>query len=158
MPAEETPGEIPSTGPHVFNMQKWISTAPFEELLNMDIVEAENGEALLTMPFYRDYANGAGLMHGGALVALADTAVVMAIKSMIDPYSHFATTAMETRFLAPMKKGIATARAKVTDRDGRVMKGVASVEDEDGRIVMELTSTFKLARDAKLRGITFEDA
>jgi acyl-CoA thioesterase len=73
----------PSTGPHRFHMEGWISCAPFERLLRMQIVEAKNGRATLTMPFLLDFAQGAGLMHGGALVSLADTAVVMAIKSLL---------------------------------------------------------------------------
>ena len=70
------------TGPHTFDMEGWISCAPFERLLHMEIVEASDGRATLTMPFLIDFAQGAGLLHGGALVSLADTAVVMAIKSL----------------------------------------------------------------------------
>src|SRR5690349_17599244 len=81
----------PSTGPHHFAMDAWISMAPFEKLLNLKIEEAADGRATLSMPFYRQYSNGAGIMHGGALVSLADTAVVMAIKSILEPGSHFAT-------------------------------------------------------------------
>ena len=82
------------TGPHKFEMESWISCAPFERLLNMKIVEASAGRATLTMPFFVDFAQGGGLMHGGALVSLADTAVVMAIKSIIDPQTHFATVSL----------------------------------------------------------------
>ena len=92
------------TGPHQFNMPAWISQAPFEQLLGMETVKAEAGEAILRMPFLKALAQGAGLMHGGALVSLADTAVVMAIKSILAPGTHFATTALESRFLHPVKK------------------------------------------------------
>ena len=98
----------PSTGPHQLTMERWIGTAPFEKLLNMTIVEAADGRATLTMPFYLDYCNGAGIMHGGALVSLADTSVVMAIKTVLAPGSHFATTRLETNFLHPVKKGVVT--------------------------------------------------
>ena len=84
-------------GPHRFNMPAWISCAPFEQMLGMEIVKAEAGEAILRMPFIQSLAQGAGLMHGGALVSLADTAVVMAIKSIVDPGTHFATISMENR-------------------------------------------------------------
>ncbi|MBU0768652.1 MAG: hypothetical protein KJ687_06150, partial [Proteobacteria bacterium] len=57
------------TGPHKFEMEAWISCAPFERLLNMKIVEASDGQATLTMPFFIDFAQGGGLMHGGALVS-----------------------------------------------------------------------------------------
>nr|MBL0716281.1 PaaI family thioesterase [Desulfobacterales bacterium] len=77
-------------------MDKWISCAPFEKLLHIEIIEAADGKAVLQMPFLIDFAQGAGLMHGGALVSLADTAVVMAIKSIVPPQTHFATVALKT--------------------------------------------------------------
>ena len=85
-----------ATGPHRFKMDRWISCAPFEKLLHMNIIEAADGRAILQMPFHIEFAQGAGLMHGGALVGLADTAVVMAIKSIVPPRTHFATVAMTT--------------------------------------------------------------
>ncbi|NLI81419.1 MAG: PaaI family thioesterase [Deltaproteobacteria bacterium] len=145
-----------STGPHRFEMEGWISCAPFERLLNMRIVEAADGRAVLTMPFHMEYAQGGGLMHGGALVSLADTAVVMAIKSIVPPQSHFATVLLEAKFLAPVKQGTVTARARVVHREGRVIMGHAEVCDEAGRVVVDFSSTFKVARDAAIRGITFQ--
>jgi uncharacterized protein (TIGR00369 family) len=117
----------------------------------MTIVEARDGRATLTMPFFIDYAQGAGLMHGGALVSLADTAVVMAIKSIIAPLSHFATTELESRFLLPVTKGIVTAKAEVVSREGRRLKGKATLHDEEGRAVMEFFSTFKVSKDTQIK-------
>jgi acyl-CoA thioesterase len=150
--AEET---RQSTGPHQFQMPAWISCAPFERLLSMEIVEAVDGRAVLRMPFLIDYAQGAGLMHGGALVSLADTAVVMAIKSIIAPQSHFATIALDTKFLLPVKKGVVTARAAVKGGEDRLLKGEATVYDEEGRAVMTFRSTFKIARDTRIEGVIF---
>lgn len=140
-----------ATGTHRVKMDQWISCAPFERLLNMTIVEACDGRAVLTMPFLIDYAQGAGLMHGGALVSLADTAVVMAIKSLMAPLTHFATTELESRFLLPVKQGAVTAKAEVVSREGRRIKGNATLYDEEGRAVMEFRSTFKVAKDAQIR-------
>ena len=146
-----------ATGPHQFNMPGWISAAPFERLLHITIVEAAEGRATLTMPFLIDYAQGAGLMHGGALVSLADTAVVMAIKSLLPAGSHFATIRLETKFLLPVKKGVVTARARVVSRMDRTIEGQATLFDDQDRAVMEFTSTFKIARDTRISGITFAD-
>ncbi len=157
MSEDKSSTTLQSTGPHTFQMQSWISCAPFERLLNINIVEAGEGRAILKMPFLVDYAQGGGLMHGGALVSLADTAVVMAIKSVIPPQSHFATIALEAKFLLPVKKGLVTAKAKVISREERILRGKATILDEENRIVMEFYSTFKLARDTKIRGIVFED-
>jgi uncharacterized protein (TIGR00369 family) len=147
-----------ATGPHKFEMTDWISCAPYEKLLNMTIADAADGKARLTMPFLVDYAQGAGLLHGGALVSLADTAVVMAIKSIISPMSHFATIELGCRFILPVKKGIVTAEAEVLSKEGRQLKGRATVYDEEGRVVLEFWSTFKIARDARIRAITFKNS
>ena len=145
------------TGPHEFEMQGWISCAPFERLLNMKIIEASDGRSILTMPFLIDFAQGGGLMHGGALVSMADTAVVMAIKSIMNPKTHFATISLETEFLYPVKKGIVTAKAKVTNQEGRTLQGQATVFNEEERAVLEFYSTFRIAKDKSIRKITFQD-
>ncbi len=146
------------TGPHHFSMPAWISCAPFEQLQGMQTVKAEGGEAILHMPFFKELAQGAGLMHGGALVSLADTAVVMAIKSVLTPGTHFATIAMESRFLNPVKKGILLAKATLVERNGAILKGSCDIHDEAGRTVMTFTSVFKIANDARIRSIRFEKA
>jgi acyl-CoA thioesterase len=146
------------TGPHRFCMPAWISCAPFEEMLGMEIVRADKGTAVLTMPFLRSLAQGAGLMHGGALVSLADTAVVMAIKSIVEPGTHFATIAMQSRFLHPVRKGILHARASIVERNGATLSGRCDVHDDDGRAVMIFSSVFKIARDAVITEVRFGDA
>ncbi|MBS3733277.1 MAG: PaaI family thioesterase [Desulfobacterales bacterium] len=117
----------------------------------MHLEQAENGKAILHMPFCREYAQGAGLMHGGALVSLADTAVVMAIKSLLPENSHFATVGMESKFLYPVKCGIVTARATVTRQEGRTLEGEATVYNTDGKAVFSFSSVFKIARDIRVR-------
>jgi uncharacterized protein (TIGR00369 family) len=119
----------------------------------MDIVAAADGAATQTMPFIIDFAQGAGLMHGGALVSLTDTAVAMAIKSILPPQTHFATVAAESRFLKPVTQGVVTARAQVSGQTGRILQGRATVFDQDANPVLEFDCTFKIAEDRVIRGI-----
>ena len=141
-----------SLGPHKVVLEQWISCAPFEKLLNMEILEANNGKSVLTMPFYYKYAQGAGLMHGGALIALADTAVAMAMKSILEKDTHFATIDASTKFFYPVKKGIVKAFAEVKKSHlDRVFKGKAEVFNDEEIKVMEFESTFKIARNSKIR-------
>ena len=147
--------EPQSTGPHKFYMDGWISCAPFERLLHMNIVEASDGRATLTMPYHIEFAQGAGLMHGGALVSLADTTIVMAIKSVVPPETHFATISLESKFFYPVKQGIVTAKGRITKRDGEILWGQASIYNDAHKPVMEFSSTYKLAKDTRIRGISF---
>ncbi len=103
------------------------------------------------MPFLIDFAQGGGLMHGGALVALADTAVVMAIKSLVPPQTHFATVSLETKFLYPVKEGVVTAKARVVNRKGEMFMGQTTIYDKAKRPVMEFSAVFKIAKDARIR-------
>jgi acyl-coenzyme A thioesterase PaaI-like protein len=45
-------------------------------------------------------------MHGSALVSLADSAVVMATKSLLTPKTHFAPIALKAKYILPVKQGI----------------------------------------------------
>jgi acyl-CoA thioesterase len=135
------------TGPHTITAGPWIDPAHFGRLLHIKIVASRNGTAVLTMPFLIDFAQGSGLMHGGALVSLADTAVVMAIKSLVPPGTHFATTSIETKFLFPVKSGVVTARARVTAKRQNRFYGRATLFNQDKRPVMEFRATFRMAKD-----------
>jgi uncharacterized protein (TIGR00369 family) len=136
-----------------FRLAGWIATAPFEDFIGLTIEAAAGGEARLTLPFRVCLANGGGVMHGGALVSLADTAVAMAIKSILPAGTTFATTALETRFLAPVKGGTVVAQARVHGPVGRIFRGEAELRDESGAIVARFHSEFRVAR-----GQGYEDA
>ena len=132
--------------PLPFELPAWIACAPFEEYLGMRIDEAADGKAILSMPFRVKLAQGKGLMHGGAVTALADTAVAMAIKSLLPEDTHFATVEMSLKFHAPVKGGVVKAVAHVAGQEGRTIRGEAEVFDENGVKVASFVSVFKMKR------------
>ena len=138
--------DVTNTGPHNVTLKQWIACAPFEKLLGMDIVESGGGKAVLTMPFRYKLAQGLGLLHGGALFSLADTAVVMAMKSLLPDSTHFATISAECTFLSAVTQGTVTAKAEVVKQEGRLLYGNAIVFDTHGKQVLEFSSVFKIAR------------
>jgi len=140
-------GETPrKSGEAQFELRGWIDTAPFEDLLAIRIEEAERGRAVLSLPFVVKFAQGGGVLHGGALTTLADTAVAMAIKSLLPEGTVFATTELTTRFLAPVREGRVTATATVGAPEGRTFRGEAVVTDGEGREVARFSSVFRVAR------------
>ena len=132
--------------PLPFRLPAWIAAAPFEEYLGMRIEEAAAGRAVLTMPFRVKHAQGKGLMHGGAITALADTAVAMAIKSLLPEGSHFVTTELCLKFHAPIHGGTVKAMAEAVREDDRTIKGVAEVFDGEGLKAATFTSVFRVKR------------
>ena len=137
---------MPAEGPLPFELPEWIACAPFEEYLGMRIEEAAEGRAVLTMPFLLKLAQGKGLMHGGAITALADTAVAIAIKSVLPEGTHFATVELALKFHAPVRSGTVRAVASITERDDRTIQGLAEVFDEDGVKTATFNSVFRVKR------------
>jgi len=129
-----------------FELEGWIDTAPFEDLVGLTLEKVGEGRAVLSMPFTVKLAQGGGFLHGGALTTLADTAVAMAIKSRLPPGTVFATTELKTRFLAPVNSGRVIARAVVRGPEGRNFFGEAAIEDEAGRAVARFEAVFRVAR------------
>jgi uncharacterized protein (TIGR00369 family) len=142
MPAPDTP----DTGPHKVTLKEWISCAPFEKSLGIEILAAQEGRAELRMPFMYAYANGAAMLHGGAMSTLADTAAVFALKSLLPRGSHFATTRMEVDFLYPVMQGWVRAQASVGHAGERTWNADVSLYDDEEREVMQMQAVFKLAR------------
>jgi uncharacterized protein (TIGR00369 family) len=100
----------------------------------------------MSVPFRLCLANGGGVLHGGALVTLADTAVAMAIKTLVPPGTIFATTELQTTFYSPVTAGLVTAHAKVRGPEGRTFHGEVAVHDEGGTLVARFNSIFRVAR------------
>jgi len=135
-----------ATGPHRVEMDNWIDCAPFEQLLRMKIESVGDGKAVLSMPFLFEFSQGAGLLHGGALTSLADTAVALACKSVLSVGTRFATISLESTFLAPVRQGYVTARAEVVLSEKRKIDGKVVIVDRHDKEVMHFTAVFKIAR------------
>ncbi|HEU0264545.1 MAG TPA: PaaI family thioesterase [Geobacterales bacterium] len=132
--------------PLPFALPAWLALAPFEEYLGMRIETAADGRALLSMPFTVAHAQGWGLMHGGAVTALADTAVAIAMKTLLPEGSKFATVEMGLVFHAPVRGGSVRAEARVVERQERTLRGEAEVFDSHGSKVASFHATFKVKR------------
>ena len=139
-------------GVEQFVMDGWIDLAPFEQLLGMCIVEANDGRAVLTMPFMVKLSQGGGFMHGGALTALADTAAAMAVKTRLPASTPFATRDLSMRFLAPVRQDIVTATAVLEQIDERRFSIHVDLTDSGNVKVAEFLADFRLLRD-KVPGV-----
>jgi acyl-CoA thioesterase len=58
-----------------------LTAHPFAELLGMEVVEVSPGQASVRMTVRDDMLNAMGTPHGGAVFALADTALAVASNS-----------------------------------------------------------------------------
>ena len=135
---------IQKDAPLPFILPEWIALAPFEVFLGMQIESAGEGKATLSMPFTASHCQGVGLMHGGAIVSLADTALAIAIKTLLPEGTHFATIDMSLKFHAPVRWGQVLANAVVTEQSERDIRGEVSVITEEGIRAATFQAVFRI--------------
>jgi acyl-CoA thioesterase len=133
--------------PLPFSLPEWIALAPFEDLLGMRIDEAAEGRAVLSMPFRAVLGQGAGLMHGGAVVSLADTALAIAIKTLLPEGTQFATIDIALKFHAPVRWGTIQAVASVTEKTHRDIRGEVDILTEDGIRAATFQAVFRIKKE-----------
>lgn len=115
---------------------------PFVKLLDLRLESIERGRCIVRMPFRDDLMNGAGSIHGGAVVSLCDSAFYVALASIYGPHHPAATASLTCSFLAgaaPPYDLFATARVIKPGR--RIVYGDVEVTSND-RIVAHATMNF----------------
>ena len=113
---------------------------PAWDVLGIEIIEMGGGKALLTMPYDRKLSNPYGFLHGSGVSALADSAVAVAIASVIKEGKEFYTVEMKVNYLEPITGGIVEARAKIL-REGRIVPGEVDIYNEN-RLVAKAIATY----------------
>ncbi len=93
----------------------------FPNLLGIQVEELRRDYARLRMPWRPDLNQPQGLMHGGAIATLIDTAVVPAIGTAYDDDRPFSTIEMSVRYVQPVRQEDLVAEGWVSRRGKRVV-------------------------------------
>lgn len=118
---------------------------PFWELLGIEVVEMHEGYAKLVMPFHEKLTQPYGIVHGGALFSLADSAIAIAIVSVVEPDKKLLTIEMKINYLAPVKEGLMEAEAKILRR-GRIIPAEVDIMNNN-KLVAKAIATYIILDD-----------
>src|ERR1700723_4355262 len=106
------------------------------------VQHAERGKVTMRMPVNSRHKQVHGVVHGGVLAALADTAGGLATYMACPRGARVATVEMKINFLEAVEGGTVTAEAEVV-RLGRHISVVdCDIRDENGRLVGKALMTF----------------
>jgi len=119
-----------------------LDQVPFARLLGIEIIAAGQGTATLRLAITDDLRQIHGVMHGGAIASLIDTATAFAIVPMMGPEEKFSTVDLMVNYLRPLKKGSATAQARVLRFGKRLITVAADVLDDGGDLSATALSTY----------------
>lgn len=126
----------------------------FVEAVGVRLVDAGRGWTTVEMPHRPDLTNPTGVLHGGALIMLADTAATWASFSLlcdergkVEP-TVSSTTQASANLIGNVTSGAVRADARVV-HPGRSTHVVETrVTSEAGKLLLLLTTTHFIARGA----------
>jgi uncharacterized protein (TIGR00369 family) len=115
---------------------------PFAVLIGIELLEARPERVRGRLEWAHERCTAGGLMHGGALMALADTCGgVCAFLNLPEGASGTATIESKTNFLRGVREGAVTACTRPL-HSGRTMIVLESeIAREDGSLVAKVTQT-----------------
>jgi 1,4-dihydroxy-2-naphthoyl-CoA hydrolase len=132
-----TPG--PSRGPTAVQIRDMM---PFAVLLGIELLDASRELVRARLQWTPEHCTGGGLMHGGALIALADTCGgVCAFLNL--PYGAHGTSTIEskTNFLRAVRGGAITASTRPLHAGRTLIVVETEVAREDGALAAKVTQT-----------------
>lgn len=107
----------------------------FGRLLGISVDASESGRATASMPVAARLKNRRGVMHGGAVSTLLDTALGAAVISAMTPEEWCATVSLQIQFLAGATSGRVSARGEVVRRAKRLAFARGELVDAKGAVL-----------------------
>lgn len=120
--------------------------APMVRDLGLRVITAQPGDVTLTLPVTPHLVHGGGVLCGQAVMAAADTAMVVALCSL-EPDARFrpmTTVQLSTSFLRPVAAdaGEVSVHARVLRSGKTLAYGEISFSTPDGKLAAHATTTY----------------
>ena len=130
------------TASRLRRIRKAIDTVPFAQLLGIELDDVDTGTATLGLNLTRQMTQNHGVVHGGAIASLIDTATAFAIISLLSRGERVSTVDLTISYLRPLTAGRVTATARVLRAGRRLFVVSAEVFDKDGKLATTALSTY----------------
>ena len=119
---------------------------PYWTLLGIEFLDVKKGWAKLRLRFSEKLLHPLGVVHGGAIFSLADSAVAMALLSLVEREERFTTVEMKINYVSPFEKGEITAEARILNKGKRIAVGDVDIRNEKGRLVAKCLATYMITQ------------
>ena len=126
----------------------------FIKHVGMRIDDVAPGHARCSLDVQDFHANGTGVVHGGVLFTLADTAMGAALISSLEPGEICATIEIKIGYFKPVFEGAVVCTATLVNKGKSIASLEASIHQGDV-LVSKASGTFSIFRrktDGQLAG------
>jgi uncharacterized protein (TIGR00369 family) len=119
--------------------------APWVQALGLKVESFEPGGVILRLPQSDQLSRVGGMLCGQAMMAAADTAMVLALISQFGEFRPCTTVQMNTSFLKPLSGQDALVQAKVIRAGKALAFGEIDIRGaEDGKSTCRASTTYAL--------------
>ncbi|MGB8509960.1 MAG: PaaI family thioesterase [Pyrinomonadaceae bacterium] len=130
------------TADDLTRLREVFARVPFVRLLGLELRSAERGAATFTLDVREELTRMEGLLHGGVLASLLDTAAACAVHTMLEPGGRTLTVDLTIHYLRPTTDGRITARAHVLREGRRLVILAVEATDEAGALIATAVTTY----------------
>jgi len=123
-------------------IKKAVDSVPYAHLLGIELDAISEGAATLGLMIRHELTQNHGVVHGGAIASLIDTAMAFAIITLLAPQEKVTTVDLTISYLRPLTKGRVTSKACVVRAGRRLFSVSADVFSEDGKLAATALSTY----------------
>lgn len=119
--------------------------APWVQALDLQVDSFGTGEVTLRLPQSEQLSRVGGMLCGQAMMAAADTAMVLALISQFGEFRPCTTVQMNTSFLKPLSGQDALVQARVIRAGRSLAFGEIDIRGaQDGKSACRATTTYAL--------------
>jgi uncharacterized protein (TIGR00369 family) len=115
---------------------------PFAKLLGIELESIEPGVAVVSLALNEKLKQNNGVIHGGVIASLIDTALALAILSVLPESDRVTTVDLTISYLRPLTEGKASATARVIRAGQRIISASADVTNDHGTLAATALSTY----------------
>lgn len=117
-------------------------SVPFLKLLGVEVESVGPGSATLLLPVRAELMRNDGIIHGGAIASVIDSAFAFAIIPILADNERTVTIDMTIHYLRPLGGGVSKTVARVVRAGRRVITVSAELFDENGKLAATALSTY----------------
>ena len=123
-----------------------LAQVAYARLLGLELTATERGAAVVALVVRPELTRMEGIVHGGALASLVDTAAAFAVLSLLAPGEQTVTVDLTLHFLRPVETGRVAAQARVLRAGRRLVTVAVEATDDAGQLVATALTTYAVRR------------
>src|SRR6185295_3774385 len=90
-----------------------FASVAYAKFLGLELCELRTGEVSVCLDVREELKQNQGVVHGGAVASLIDTAAAFAILTTLAPHERVTTTDLTIHYLRPITDGRLTATGRI---------------------------------------------